>query len=97
MTNFKSTIPGYKNQNGQEVISKTGLASESFTGQTIYHSLRTMWLLLWLRRCPDHDGGAKGERLIVGRGPESFFLLKRLIFVVFCDSLGTCAFECPDL
>jgi hypothetical protein len=33
MTNFKSTIPGYKNQIGQEVISKTGLASESFAGQ----------------------------------------------------------------
>jgi hypothetical protein len=28
---------------------------------------------------------------------ESFSVAKRLNFVVFCDSLGTCAFECPDL
>ena len=28
---------------------------------------------------------------------ESFSRQKRLTIVVFCDSLGTCAFECPDL
>jgi hypothetical protein len=57
MTNFKSTIPGYKNQNGQEIISKTGLASESFAGQTIYHI-----------RCAQcgHNYGSNGAIFIFG-------------------------------
>jgi len=80
MTNFKSTIPGYKNQNGQDVISKRGLASESFAGQTIYHircahcghNYGSNGCDIHLRRCPGHDGGAKGERLLVERPPSLF-------------------------
>jgi hypothetical protein len=80
MTNFKSTIPGFKNQNGQEVISRTGLRSETFPGQMIYHirceecghNYGSNGCDIRLRRCPGHDGGAKGERLLTERSPNLF-------------------------
>jgi hypothetical protein len=80
MRYFKSTIPGFKNQNSQEVISKTGLQSKSVRGQTIYHlrcgqcghNYGSNGCDIHLRRCPGHDGGAKGERLLIEHAPNLF-------------------------
>ena len=80
MTHFKTTVPGYRNRNGQEVIEKTGFASESMDGQSIYlmHCIHCSYRYgsngcdIHLRRCPSHQGGAKGERIPTER-PKNLF------------------------
>jgi hypothetical protein len=71
MPRFRTTDPGYTNQHGQTVISRTGFPSETFPGQTIYH-LRCSHCShdygsngkdIHLRRCPRHQDGARGEPL----------------------------------
>ena len=67
----KTTIPGYTNANGQRVIERTGWASTSFVGQTIYRMLCTSCGFgygsngcdIHLRRCPSCGRGSKGEPL----------------------------------
>jgi hypothetical protein len=71
MTTFQTTTPGYKNKHGQIVIARTGFPSETSPGQTIYHlrcshcrhDYGSAGKSIYLRRCPIHQDGAKGEPL----------------------------------
>jgi len=75
-----TTVPGYKNENGQVVIKDTGWPSESFAGQRVYHlrcehcgfDYGSNGTDIFKRLCPRHQGGAKGERLREQSGPGLF-------------------------
>ena len=80
MAKYPSTIPGFQNVNGQRVIEATGWASESMAGQRIYrmrcvhcgHEYGSNGCDIHLRRCPFHDGGARGEPLRAERAMSLF-------------------------
>ncbi len=62
----KSTIVGYKNQNGQVVVRKTDHLGTDHN-QRVYvlrchcgHEYGANGSDIHHRRCPKHDGGAKG-------------------------------------
>ena len=67
----KTTAPGYKNGNGQEVIRPTGAPSATFAGQSIYallchrcrHTYGSKGVDNHHRRCPNCQGGQPGEQL----------------------------------
>jgi hypothetical protein len=69
MTHFKTTIPGYKNLHGQEVVERTGFPSASKADQTIYrmrcihcgYRYGSNGCDIKSRRCPSHQGGTRGE------------------------------------
>lgn len=76
-----TTIPGFRNGNGQAVVRDTGWPSETFAGQRIYH-LRCVHCAheygangtdVSKRLCPQCQGGAQGEKLR-GGGPGLFDL-----------------------
>ncbi len=67
----RTTDPGYRNPNGQEVLARTGFRSESRDGQGIYrmrcthcgHEYGSNGCDIHNRRCPRHQSGASGEVL----------------------------------
>jgi hypothetical protein len=67
----RTTVPGFKNGNGQVVMEATGFASESFRGQRVYrmrcgvcrHEYGSNGCDIHARRCPKCQGGAPGEKL----------------------------------
>jgi hypothetical protein len=71
MLRHKTTDPGYRNQHGQVVVSRTGFPSESFPGQTIYrmrcdhcgYEYGSNGTDIHSRLCPSHQGGVRGEIL----------------------------------
>ncbi len=75
-----TTTPGYSNENGQIVVRDTGFASDSFPGQRVYHLRCTHCgheygangTDVFKRLCPNHQGGAKGEKLREDRGRGLF-------------------------
>lgn len=75
-----TTTPGYKNQNDQIVVRDTGVASESFPGQRVYHLRCSVCghqygangTDVFKRLCPNHQGGSRGEKLREDRGPSLF-------------------------
>lgn len=78
-TSTTSTTPGFQNANGQIVVRDTGFPSKTFPGQRVYH-LRCMHCAheygsngtdVAKRLCPQHQGGARGEKLRE-KGPSLF-------------------------
>ena len=69
-TKAVTTIPGFVNGKGQEVVARTGMRSTSFAGQVIY-KLRCRGCSaeygsngcdISERKCPECQGGVKGGR-----------------------------------
>ena len=71
MPRFRTTDPGYRNPNHQEVLQNTGFPSDSFPGQKIYrlrcngcsHEYGSNGCDIHIRRCPSCQQGARGEQL----------------------------------
>lgn len=69
----RTTVPGFVNESGQEVIARTGRPSTSFRGQVIYRlkcrscsgEYGSNGCDIHKRRCPVCQDGAKGEPLPV--------------------------------
>jgi hypothetical protein len=67
----RTLIPGTVNGRGQEVVERTGAASASFPGQTVYRmkcrgcggEYGANGCDVWSRRCPLCQGGRPGEGL----------------------------------
>jgi hypothetical protein len=80
MSHAKTTIPGYRNLHGQEVIARTGFPSSTFPGQTIYslrcihcnHTYGSNGCDIHKRLCPSHQNGAKGEPIPSELPPNLF-------------------------
>jgi hypothetical protein len=66
-----TTVPGFRNENGQVVVGDTGFGSESFPGQRVYHlrcahcgfEYGSNGTDIAKRLCPSHQGGSRGEKL----------------------------------
>lgn len=66
-----TTLPGYVNSHGQEVVRDTGFPSGTFSGQRVYelrcrhcgHRYGANGCDIHNRRCPSHQNGMAGERL----------------------------------